>query len=402
MPEPYSNSQLSTYENCPLHYKFSYLDRIESEEEGIEAFVGIRVHEVLQKLYKDLKLSKMNSLEDLLAYFDEIWAKNWHDDIVIVRDEYTPENYRDTGKRCITNYYKKHHPFDRDTTVSLEERLRIPLDEENEYVLVGYVDRISKTSDDKFEIHDYKTSSMLPPQEKIDRDRQLTLYQIGVQHKWPSAKDFRLIWHYVAMDVDMESARSEEDIQKIKDEAIELINEIESTSEFTPKESALCDWCEYQEMCPIKKHPAKVEKLPINEYLKEGGVQLVNKYMDAMVKKRELEIEIQRIEEEEIEQLKEALFAFAEREGAQIIQGSGYKLNLKTYENYRFPSKREDLYKELEGIIRDSPLWDKIAMLDTFALDRLLKEGEVEEELMEKIMKYARLEEARRIYVRRG
>lgn len=50
----YSHSKLETFENCPLRYKFAYIDRIKREEEGIEAFLGSRFHEVMEKLYKDL------------------------------------------------------------------------------------------------------------------------------------------------------------------------------------------------------------------------------------------------------------------------------------------------------------------------------------------------------------
>jgi len=64
----YSHSKLSTYENCPRQYKLRYIDRIKppEEEEGIEAFLGSRVHEALEKLYKELILTKINALEDLL------------------------------------------------------------------------------------------------------------------------------------------------------------------------------------------------------------------------------------------------------------------------------------------------------------------------------------------------
>jgi putative RecB family exonuclease len=346
MPSPYSHSQLSTYENCPLRYKFSYIDRIESEEEGIEAFMGSRVHDALEKLYRDLRVSKLVPLEDIQSYFEDIWEKNWHEGINIVREEYTADNYRETGKRCIANYYVRNQPFDRDTTVSLEERLRIPIDEEEDYVLVGYVDRISKTPDGKYEIHDYKTSQTLPPQEKVDRDRQLSLYQIGLQHKWPDAKDVRLIWHYLVMDVDMISTRSEEDLQKVREDALELIGEIEDASEFEPRESALCSWCEFQDECPVKKHPTSLEGLPANEYLKDDGVQLVNKYVKAISKRRELQEEIEKLQEDVLDDLEEALFLYAQRENVRIVQGSGCALNLRRYKNYRFPSKKDELYQE--------------------------------------------------------
>ena len=56
----YSNSKLATYENCPRKYKLQYIDRIELPEarDGIEAFLGSRVHETLEKLHKELILTK--------------------------------------------------------------------------------------------------------------------------------------------------------------------------------------------------------------------------------------------------------------------------------------------------------------------------------------------------------
>ena len=56
----YSHSKLATYENCPQQYKLKYIDRIELPEagEGIEAFLGSRVHETLEKLHKELILTR--------------------------------------------------------------------------------------------------------------------------------------------------------------------------------------------------------------------------------------------------------------------------------------------------------------------------------------------------------
>ena len=400
MPKPYSHSQLSTYENCPYQFKLVYIDKIERAEENVEAFMGTSVHDALEKLYRDLMVSKTNTIDELLAYFEEQWKKNWHDDIVIVREEYTQDNYRETGRRCIANYYRRHQPFDQDITVGLEERLRIPVDEEEKYVLSGFVDRISKTSDERFAIHDYKTSHSLPPQEKVDRDRQLSLYQIGVQHKWPSAREVDLIWHYVAMDVDMVSKRSKEHLQTIKKEVIGLIEEIEGATDFEPNKSALCNWCGFQDLCPLWKHPMKVGQMKLNEYMEDDGVQLVNKYMNAVTKRKVLQEKIAKLEEGDIAKLKEALFAYAKKEGAQVVQGSDYRLNLKTYENYKFPSKRDEEkeFGELLELIKKSPIWDQVATLDTWALSDLLKEGKLDKKLKEKILAYAALVEEKRIY----
>jgi len=51
----YSNSRIETFEQCPRKYKFRYLENIKTGTEGVEAYVGKRVHETLEKLYRDLK-----------------------------------------------------------------------------------------------------------------------------------------------------------------------------------------------------------------------------------------------------------------------------------------------------------------------------------------------------------
>ena len=48
----FSHSSLSSYENCPRKYAFRYIEKIQVDSEGIEAFVGKRVHEILERLYQ--------------------------------------------------------------------------------------------------------------------------------------------------------------------------------------------------------------------------------------------------------------------------------------------------------------------------------------------------------------
>ena len=68
----YSHSRLSTFENCPLQFKFQYIDKIKRYEAGIEAFVGLRFHKTMEKLYGELKF-KVNTLKELLDYYEEQW-----------------------------------------------------------------------------------------------------------------------------------------------------------------------------------------------------------------------------------------------------------------------------------------------------------------------------------------
>jgi RecB family exonuclease len=66
----------------------------------------------------------------------------------------------------------------------------------------------------------------------------------------------------VAFNLEMRSSRTPEALVKLKAELAELIDRIEAEREFAPHESALCDWCPYWDLCPVKKHLVKVESLP--------------------------------------------------------------------------------------------------------------------------------------------
>src|SRR5215472_4453488 len=47
----YSHSRLATFEDCPRKFRYRYVDDIKVDGEGVEAFMGKRVHEILERLY---------------------------------------------------------------------------------------------------------------------------------------------------------------------------------------------------------------------------------------------------------------------------------------------------------------------------------------------------------------
>jgi len=52
----YSHSKLSTFEKCPLKFKFRYIDKIIPEiQKSIESHLGSSVHDALEWLYIQVK-----------------------------------------------------------------------------------------------------------------------------------------------------------------------------------------------------------------------------------------------------------------------------------------------------------------------------------------------------------
>ena len=257
MPE-YSISQVRKFEECPLQYKFIYVDRLGRREEGIEAFTGSRFHEAMQWLYQE-RATRLVPLEELLTWYEECWVKRWHDDVVVRKDGWTADDYRKMGRRCIEDYYRRYEPFEEGRVLGLERWIRFPLDDEGRYVFKGIIDRLMLAPDGAFEVHDYKTGSKLPDQEELDADRQLAVYEIGVRKLWPEAEtaEVRLIWHEVNFDVEMRSSRTEEERETLTKELEALIDRIEAEREFAPRENQFCGWCAYRDLCPAKKGAKK-------------------------------------------------------------------------------------------------------------------------------------------------
>jgi putative RecB family exonuclease len=251
VPPLYSHSRLASFENCPKQFQFRYVLKIPSETEGVEAFVGKRVHEVLERLYLFVGRDMVPGVDKVVSRYHALWEEHFDPGrIRIVREGMTFDHYRQLGERCLRNFYRRHYPFDHDETLGLEERVVFSLDASGRYKMQGIIDRIVRAPDGAIEIHDYKTGQRVPSQRNLDRDRQLALYQIGLADRYGDDQAFRLVWHYVASGQIRSSARSPEDLAALRRETIELIDRVESEQEYAPRRIPLCQWCEYQSICP--------------------------------------------------------------------------------------------------------------------------------------------------------
>ena len=267
----YSISRIGTFEKCPMKYKFSYIDKIKPEiPTTIEAFLGSRVHDALQKLYREKGKGTVMSLEWLLRYYSWIWDKKWEDSILIVRDDKTRDDYRSEGERQLGVYHASHEPFDEGEILGLETWERLALEEgetgeasgqegtsdaanapeKPRYSFHIRIDRLMATGDGRYEVHDYKCGARMNTQEGLDKDRQLAMYSLWVRERYADCKDVRLVWHFTAHGKEMESRRSTEQLAELRANILTQIKEIEAAEEFPAKVTRLCDWCEYKTICP--------------------------------------------------------------------------------------------------------------------------------------------------------
>jgi putative RecB family exonuclease len=387
----FSHSRIETFETCPKKYEFCYIIKPPKGPDGIEAFMGSRVHDALEWLYGEVKMCRHPDEEDVVERFRAVWDAEWKDDIRIVRAGRTADDYFAVGEKALRTYYRRYHPFDQATTVGLELRVKLPLDEEHE--ITGFVDRLDKVSDGVWEIHDYKTAAGLPTQDDADANRQLALYELAIRQMYPDVRDVTLVWHYVVNDCEVRSSRTPEQLADLREQVLESVKRIEAQRAFPAHTSALCDWCEYRPLCPAWKHLYETEALPEEEREEEPGVVLVDEYLRVSDELAALKVRQ--------DELKDAIAARAAADGAERLFGTGGSIKVYRYVSAGLPDAKDPQRAELESELRAMGIWERFSQLATFSLSRAISDGLLDPAEVERLEPFVTRCEGVKLYPRR-
>lgn len=399
----YSNSRINTFEHCPLQYKFKYIDKVDVERvRNIYAFLGSRVHEALEKLHEDIRNGKMSSLDYILSYFRSVWKESWSDDIVLPDNGYSPEHYRKVGHDCIENYYEEHEPFDCTRTVGTELHLYPTVSAgDRKYKFQGFIDRLALTPDGVYEVHDYKTSKSLPTKERLENDRQLALYQLAVHQEYPQAEDVELVWHYLRFGKDIRVKKSQNELNRLQNELVDLIDRIEKAEEednfpTARDRGARCDWCDYRSICPEWSHLYETENLPKNEFLNEDGIDLVDELASVERKLDELEERKSEFSDKK-RKLEDAILDYARRKELTSVYGTEKRASIDSEERIKFPRSGHENREELEDLIKEAGRWEDVSNLRVRTLERIFREKEWPQDLVDNLEDFKILEEVERV-----
>jgi len=258
-----SYSAIDTYKTCPLKYKYQEIDRIKAPKSR-EAVFGTVLHGALKFMFSRDPLYP--TLDEVINFYSQEWVKRnvkslWP-------DEKTEKIFNEHGKKILSKFYKENQPWNFNV-IDIESRFEAPIKDGKSgetHVLAGVIDRIDKPDGETYEIVDYKTGKRLPSQEKLDNNLQLSIYQLGLLHRWPHLADkkVKLTLHYLPHGEKISTERSKEALERTKKEIVSTINEIEAktakANDFSPTPSELCNWCGYKPICPVWKHLYEKEK----------------------------------------------------------------------------------------------------------------------------------------------
>jgi RecB family exonuclease len=245
-----SYSSISTYELCPLQYKFRYLDAKPGRRTPALTF-GESLHEALRRFHAQ-PVPVAPKLERLLGYLDDCWDRSAY------RSEEEERAYRSHARDVLVAYHKDNAPRFR-VPVALEQRFQIDVDGVR---VSGVIDRMDRHPDGSYEIIDYKTSRRLPPRRYVENDLQLSIYYLAAWEVWGVIPE-RLTLYFLLPGQPMTVTRSREDLDATRARIAEVAAGIRAGA-FQPKENRLCGWCDYQAHCPLFAHRFTREETPVD------------------------------------------------------------------------------------------------------------------------------------------
>ncbi len=344
-----SYSALETYKNCPRKYQYQYIEKIKRPK-GREAILGSAVHSALEFMHQNAV--PFPAKEEVIDFFSRGW--NSHN----FESEKEEGLMFQEGLKMLARYCDQNNPVDFQV-VDLESFFKVEIGEDGEgesHALSGIIDRIDKLKDGSFEIIDYKTARRLPSQKEIDENLQLSIYWMALRDRWPKkdhAKN-KVSLYYLKHGEKLSSRRNDSQIDKVKKEILERIQEIK-TSSFEPEVNPLCPYCEYRNICPVTKHRYQKDSLK-----KEEISKLVDRYLELKDKEKILKKEIGKLGGEiNLVLDKEGLKQVFSTEGKTALLRSARK-------TYGYDNKK------IREILEPLGKWDEVIKVDNLALGKLL------------------------------
>ena len=259
----FSYSKMEVFKNCPLQYRYKYIEKKYSQDTSIALELGSLCHYVLEQKGKMIVSGETVDYEKL----NDILMNG-----VTETDEKTKEKLLGVNQ-LKRKYFEVWHEADNASGASYDEKIKLfdkvlhdEMEEtdwkptyfekpfefvwDNKVILKGFIDRID-TKDGQYRTVDYKTSKKVYEQSKLATSLQFGVYALAILNEFgvlPIESEYR----FILID-DKQYALTkgwENRLIKAMDKVFGDIEASEKKSVFVPKPSPLCHWCNFCQTNP--------------------------------------------------------------------------------------------------------------------------------------------------------
>lgn len=245
-----SASRAKDFQQCPLLFRFRVVDKLPEPPSAV-AVRGTLVHAVLEHLFD---LPAAHRVEgEALALVEPRWQE-----LVAQRPEvaglFTSSQevavFLEQARGLVSSYFKVENPR-RLEPAARERFIEVELD--SGILLRGFMDRVDVAPNGAVRVVDYKTGKAPGPRFTAGALFQMKFYALMLWRLEGTAPA-RLQLLYLADGRTLTLDPLPEELVAFEQEVVGLWKTIEQAAthaSFDPVRTKLCDWCSFQQLCPV-------------------------------------------------------------------------------------------------------------------------------------------------------
>ncbi len=232
-----SASSIETYEQCPLKYRLSNIDKIPQVSSKPQLTFGNIIHRVLEQFHQP---KREQSQEQLLQLLEANWES------LGFNYETQEVDFKRQGVEILIKYYN-HLSNNPVNVVEREFQFTFKIED---IIINGKIDRIDK-SEKGYNVIDYKTSKQAT---KANKNIQLAIYSMYLQQEkqyefggLPESTTLYFLREDEPLRVHHFTAT---ELMEMREKILEVGKNIRN-QKFSPCKGFHCDWCDYKNLlCP--------------------------------------------------------------------------------------------------------------------------------------------------------
>ena len=400
MLKRYSHSSLRTYRECPRQFKFQYVDRVKTVRKlSADTHLGSVVHRVLRQLYRLGADGIVMPPEDMIGMYRDAWRSADLSTITAPSEYYTIDDYQRIGREMLEAHHEKYRPFKPGALLGTEMRCTFTLPG-TDIRLTAIIDRLVRREDNVIEICDYKTGQRLPQPHDADYFYQMGIYHLAVKESYPNIDAVEVVQHMLRSDEKVSYRYSEEELDQLtEDIRVAVLETIRAThyDDFPTIEGTQCNYCDYFEFCPAKRHKLILESEEEAED-DRGAAEVAHDVATRFIKVYEEE----KVLKAEKDALKADLARLAKETGWSAFEADGgqVKVSLKTNSKFVTKSRDADAFARLNMLVRDMKLDDYLVIDATALMKDLYRKKRLPEEDLARLKEFVIDEEESRVTVK--
>jgi putative RecB family exonuclease len=352
--EHLSYSRLATWEQCPLAFRFAYVDRLPGEP-ALPLRFGRLVHAALERLFRDVVAEERTGPLDegrALGAYRAAW-----DEEGLVGAALFAE-----GQALVRAFVRKEGLVDHRDVLAVEQEFRLRV---GRFELLGYLDRVDRVGEDVVEVLDYKTNRALFDGDELASSLQLSLYALAARALFPWAREVRLTFVMLRHGpLRQTTARTLAELDASLAYAEALGEASERATEHPPRLGPHCAHCAHRRRCP-----AYAEALAG----KRPGAMVDPGDLEAVAREREQVARVAKLASARKAELEGILRAHVKEHGDLTLAGVRYAL--VPVRSLRYPlGPTLAVLERMTGLGRDA-LLARVGAVDKDALDAFVVEA---------------------------